>query len=77
MAPLLNISQIEVDDIHEEANAKPGKKRESFLKLWKQKLSIKATYKALVDSLLKIGRGNDAKGVCQILQRSVEIGKLF
>lgn len=74
LAPLLNISHTEVDDIDRE-NPKPEKKRGSFLKLWKQKMSIKATYRALIDSLLRIGRGDDAKGVCQVLQQSELLSK--
>ena len=66
VAPLLGLSSTDVDDI-ERDNPKAEKRRESFLKRWQQK-SVKATYRALVDALLKIERVHDAKGVCQLLK---------
>ena len=41
----------------------------SFLKTWKQRFAMKATYKALIESLLNIERVEDARGVCQVLKR--------
>ena len=45
-------------------------KRISFLKAWKQKFAMKATYRALMESLLGIKRVEDARGVCQVLKDS-------
>ena len=66
LAPNLNISKHEVEDIESEQQ-KPVMQRISFLKTWKQKMGFKATYRALVDGLLSIGREEDARGVSQIL----------
>ena len=61
LSPLL---QIDVDTIKSD-NHKEEVKRVSFLEVWKQKMSFKATYRVLVESLLKIERVDDAKGVCR------------
>ena len=62
----LNISEDEVEAI-ENDQPKAEMQKISFLKTWKQKMSFKATYRALVDALLSIERAEDARGVCQIL----------
>ena len=72
LAPSLNLSRTDVDDI-ERDNPRAEAKRESFLERWEQK-SVKATYRALVDALLRIERVNDAKGVCQLLKGKVRWG---
>ena len=62
----LNISQAEVDAIERE-NGKAELQRVNFLKIWKQKMTFKATYRVLVEALLSIGRAEDAREVCQTL----------
>ena len=52
----------------EEDNSKAERKRISFLETWKQKFAMKATYRALIESLLRIKRVEDARGVCQVLK---------
>lgn len=64
LAPMMNISQAEVDEIKNES---ADMQRISFLGKWK-KMSMRATYRVLVDSLLSIGRVDDARGVCNILK---------
>ena len=64
LAPKMNISQAEVDDI-EEDHRKAEEKRIGFLEKWKQKMSMKATYRALVESLLDIQRADDARRVLE------------
>ena len=64
----LNISQDEVDAIENDNPKKAEMQRISLLHTWKQKMSFTATYRALVDALLDIGRAEDARGVCQILK---------
>ena len=66
IAPNLNVSKAEVEAIESEEQ-KAEMQRVSFLHTWKQKMAFKATYRALVDALLSIGRAEDARGVCQIL----------
>ena len=60
----MNISQAEVYDI-EEDHRKAEEKRIGFLEKWKQKMSMKATYRALVESLLDIQRADDARRVLE------------
>ena len=64
LSPLLDVSQAGVDTV-ESDNRKEEVKRVSFLEVWKQKMSFKATYRVLVESLLKIERVDDAKGICK------------
>lgn len=66
LSPKMNIAQPEVVAI-ESDNQNAEIQRLSFLETWKQKMSIKATYRVLVESLLSIGRAEDARGVCQVL----------
>lgn len=72
LAPKLNISQTDVKDI-ESDNPKAEMQRVSFLEKWKQNMSIKATYRELVDSLLSIKRVDDARGVCLVLKGRYDI----
>ena len=65
LSPLLNLSEADVDAI-EESSRKAEARRESFLERWHQKMSMRATYRALVDALLKLERVHDARAVCQL-----------
>ena len=67
IAPKVGLTDDEVAAI-EEDNSKAERKRISFLKLWKQKFAMKATYRVLIESLLGIKRVEDARGVCQVLR---------
>ena len=64
LSPLMDISPADMDSIKGD-NRKEEVKRVSFLEVWKQKMSFKATYRVLVESLLKIKRVDDAKGICK------------
>ncbi len=55
------IDAIEVD------NGREDGRRLAFLSRLKQKLSVKATYKVLVNGLLEIERAEDAKNLCSFL----------
>ena len=67
IAPELNISQAEVEAIeHDHQSAEMQKI--GFLEKWKQKMSMRAIYRALMSSLLNITRAEDARSVCQILK---------
>ena len=67
IAPKVGLTDDEVESIDED-NTKTEMKRISFLKAWKQKFAMKATYRALIESLLGIKRVEDARGVCQVLK---------
>ena len=69
IAPTLQFTDDEVELLDED-NIKAEMKRISFLKAWKQKFAMKATYRALMESLLGIKRAKDATGICQALQES-------
>ena len=67
VAPKLRFTDDEVESIDND-NTKAEAKRVSFLKTWKQKFAMKATYKALIQSLLNIERVEDARGVCLVVK---------
>lgn len=67
ISPKLGITQPEVEAIIDD-NRTEEKRRIGFLKKWKQKFSIKATYEALIGALLSIDRSDDAKNMCQLLK---------
>ena len=72
VAPTLNFADDEVESLDED-NKTADVKRISFLKEWKQKFAMKATYRALMESLLGIKRVEDARGVCQVLRDSQNV----
>ena len=41
-----------------------------MLKKWKQRFAWKATYRQLIEALLKCGRGDNAQNVCELLVQS-------
>ena len=61
------LTEEEVEAI-ENDNRTEELKRKAFLKKLKQKSSIKATYRVLVDALLRIERGEDARKLCELLK---------
>jgi hypothetical protein len=67
IAPKLRFTDDEVESIDAD-NPKAEEKRVSFIKSWKQKFAMRATYRVLIQSLLSIERVDDARGVCQILK---------
>ena len=56
-----------VDDI-ERDYPKEEEKRYRFLLGWRERKGFEATYKALIEALLKIKHRNDAEGVCELLK---------
>ena len=72
IAPKLKFTDTEIQSLDED-NAKAEMKRISFLETWKQKFAMKATYRALMESLLGIKRVEDARGVCQVLKDSQNV----
>ena len=67
VAPKLNITEEEVEAI-ENDEKKAEMQRIGFLRTWKQKFSMRATYRILIKALLNIQRAEDARGVCQLLK---------
>ena len=67
LAPILGISRQVVEDI-EDDNNKGEKRRIAFLEKWTQKYSVWATYRKLMEALLKIERGDDALKICGLFQ---------
>ena len=67
LAPILGISRQVVEDI-EDDNNKGEKRRIAFLERWMQKFSVRATYRKLIEALLKIERGDDALKICELFQ---------
>lgn len=41
-----------------------------MLRKWKQKFALKATYRQLIEALLRCCRGEDAQNVCKLLAQS-------
>ena len=67
LAPILNLTQPEVEAI-ERDNHEEELKRVEFLSVWKQKQCVHATYRALVVALCRIERREDAMKVCKVLK---------
>ena len=72
IAPKLKLTDDEVESIDQD-NLTAEMKKVSFLKEWKQRFAMKATYRALMESLLGIKRVQDATGVCQVLKDSQKV----
>lgn len=62
----LPLSQAEISAIAED-NRTASLRRLGVLQKWKSKLAFKATYRVLIDALLKSGNADLALKVCQIL----------
>ena len=67
LAPILGITQQVVEDIERDYREEE-RKRSVFLKKWTQKFSVRATYRGLIEALLKIERGDDALKICELFQ---------
>ena len=61
------LTDAEVGAIESSSHTEESKKK-AFLNKWKQKLSSKATYRLLVDALLRIERKDDALKLCKLLK---------
>ena len=66
LAPKMNITEAVVNEIKRDNDSEELKKI-GFLKKWKKKQSIRATYRVLVDVLMSNGNSNDASRVCQLV----------
>ena len=68
LGPELGLTPGEMTDIDQEQS--PELQRSAMLRSWKQKLAWKATYRALIEALLKCSRADHARDVCKLLTQS-------
>ena len=66
VAPHLGLDKIHTDEI--ESKKTEFEKRLDMLQKWKMKYGYTATFKNLVQVLLKVGIADDAEKVCRLLQ---------
>ena len=66
VAPYLGLSSVEVEEVERDGTEEKDK-RQKILKVWKAKFAFKAKYKVLINTLLKIGRADQAEQVCRVL----------
>ena len=66
IAPHLGLTESDEEDLEQDVK-KAQHRRYKALQTWKAKYLFKATYRALVDVLLKIGRADFAEKVCRLL----------
>ena len=69
IGPELGLTQPEMTAIGSNT-CKQEQKRMTMLRKWKQKYAFKATYRILIEALLKCSRGDHARDVCQLLTQS-------
>ena len=67
LAPHLQLSSGEVEVVDVDAHGEK-ERRQMCLKLWKDKFAYRATYRVLVEALMKIGNADQAKEVCRLLE---------
>ena len=67
LPPILGLEEAMKDDIDHESGDE-GEKQYKFFTGWKEMQGADATYKALINALLKIGCRSDAEYVCQLMQ---------
>ena len=72
VAPYLSLSSAEVEVTERDARSEAERKRK-MLEVWKDKFGFKATYRVLVETLLKIGRADQAQKVCHLLKEGAFI----
>jgi hypothetical protein len=69
IAPRLRFTDDEVETIDID-HPRSEEKRSSFLRAWKQKFAIFATYRVLVEALLGIQRVEDARGIISAIPKA-------
>ena len=68
LAPNMNLTDAEVKVIERDNQLEEELRKIGFLKKWKKKQSIRATYRVLVDVLMSNNNSNDASKVCELVQ---------
>ena len=69
LGPELGLSDAEMTAVNVDGRTHQLRKME-MLKTWKQKFVWKATYRRLIEALLRCRRGGDAQKVCELLAPS-------
>ena len=69
VGPELGLSDAEITAVNADGRTQQLKKIK-MLKTWKQKSAWKATYRRLIEALLKCCRGDNAQKVCELLAPS-------
>lgn len=69
VGPELGLTEQEMVAINQEASTQEYKK-EAVFKKWKQKFSQGATYRTLIEALLRCSRTDCARDVCKLLAQS-------
>ena len=72
LSPYLGLKEDEVEAIRSESRTERGK-RLKCLREWKNKNGMKATYKALIEALLKCNMASHAEKVCRLLAANPEM----
>ena len=68
LAPIMNITEAEVNVIERDNHHSEELKKIGFLKKWKKKQGIDATYRVLVDVMISNENSDDASKVCQLVK---------
>ena len=67
VASHLGLSTTDVEQVERDA-ASEEIKRQKVLEMWKNRWAFKATYRVLIEALLKIGHADQAEKVCRLLE---------
>ena len=70
LPPHLEVETIVAEDI-DNSREDPGTKRYMFLLTWKDRKGFDATYRQLINALLKVGCRQDAEKLCEMLKKYV------
>jgi hypothetical protein len=70
MVPILGMKEDEVSDT-EHALLSEDERRQNFILKWRKKHGCEATFKALINALIKIECHEDAEEVCKFLKKSI------
>ena len=68
VAPYLKLTDSEVGAVDSDRRDEQDKWHKTLEK-WKSKFAFKATYRNLIQALLKSGKGEDAEEVCKLLEK--------
>ena len=67
LAPHLYLEDTDIEEIDQDGKTEQEKKLKTLQK-WKERFIFQATYKVLMEALLKIGKADRVRKVCHLLQ---------
>ena len=67
LAPHLNLEDTDIEEIEQDGKTEQEKKLKTLQK-WKERFIFRATYKVLMEVLLKLGKADHTRKVCHLLQ---------